>query len=276
MLINSLESAAAKAKVGPEDGDMPGEGVRSLAAKLRRKLHKTPPRWQVRFPRQDKRIPLCCFCCRQQLVVSSYPSTYIPDLRFVSSEAPPVFQRVSVECITRAAFRLDAFLMKPCFACTHDSHRKQVNLDVLSWLLRPVPFVTGLPAPVPPLATPTPFETTNGGEDSISNSNSPLATRDREYIDSGVVPGGGDSDARGAEKSVRKKGTQSAEVAPRGGAYGNDPSVLDRNDPAKESRAVPVPVPHFQKAKDDGGGEGTEGSKNRAGFHSYDETHQVM
>lgn len=59
MIINSLESAAAKAKAGPEDRDMPGEGVRHLAAKLRRKLHKTPPRWQVP----------CCPCDRQHMVV---------------------------------------------------------------------------------------------------------------------------------------------------------------------------------------------------------------
>lgn len=47
MIINNLERAAAKAEVGPEGGDLPGEGVRGLAAKLRRKLHKTPPRWQA-------------------------------------------------------------------------------------------------------------------------------------------------------------------------------------------------------------------------------------
>ena len=50
MVINSLESAAVKADVGADDGDLTGEGLRHLAAKLRRKLHKTPPRWQVVFP----------------------------------------------------------------------------------------------------------------------------------------------------------------------------------------------------------------------------------
>lgn len=55
MIINSLESTAAKAEVRPEGRDMPGEGVRRLAAKLRRKLHKTPPLWQVFILGQDKR-----------------------------------------------------------------------------------------------------------------------------------------------------------------------------------------------------------------------------
>lgn len=67
MIINNLESAAAKTDVGQESRDMPGEGVRRLAAKLRRKLHKTPPRWQVLLvPCQYTRMPLCCPCCRQQ------------------------------------------------------------------------------------------------------------------------------------------------------------------------------------------------------------------
>lgn len=56
MIANSLESTAAKAKVGPEDGDMPAEGMRRLAEKLRRKLRKTPPRWQVH---QRERTRLC-------------------------------------------------------------------------------------------------------------------------------------------------------------------------------------------------------------------------
>lgn len=48
MILNTLESsAAAKSNVGREDRDMPGDGMRQLAAKLKRKLDKTPPRWQV-------------------------------------------------------------------------------------------------------------------------------------------------------------------------------------------------------------------------------------
>lgn len=45
LIINRLEEAAERA--GTDEGDMPGAGVRRLATKLRRKLDKTPPRWQV-------------------------------------------------------------------------------------------------------------------------------------------------------------------------------------------------------------------------------------
>lgn len=45
LVINRLEEAAERA--GTDEGDMPGAGVRRLATKLRRKLDKTPPRWQV-------------------------------------------------------------------------------------------------------------------------------------------------------------------------------------------------------------------------------------
>ena len=69
MIINNLERAAAKAEIGPEDGDLPGDGVRGLAAKLRRKLHKTPPRWQVLFRVKTNEAHLCCFSRRQQPTV---------------------------------------------------------------------------------------------------------------------------------------------------------------------------------------------------------------
>eukprot|EP00752_Nemacystus_decipiens_P004092 g3745.t1 len=193
IIINNLESAAAKATVGPEDRGLPGEGVHGLAAKLRRKLHKTPPRWQV-------------------------------------------------------------------------------NLDVLSWLLRPVPFVAGLPAPLPPAATLTPLEATHGDTDGTSIGDKPPA---RDRVGGDVFPGDGASDAHGAEEIVQTQGSRPAKVAPRGDAVGKDPSVAG-SAPAEETRAVPVPVPRFQRAEDGGGSEGTQVPKNRAGFHSYDETHQIF
>ena len=123
-------------------------------------------------------------------------------------------------------------------------------------------------------ATPTPLGTTTDDADGISNGNKPGA-RDRAGGDS--VPGGGASDAEGAQEMVETRGTRSATkvAATRDDAFGRDPSWRG-STPADESRAVPVPVPRFQRPEDDGGGEGTEGSKNRAGFHSYDETHQVI
>lgn len=154
----------------------------------------------------------------------------------------------------------------------------QVNLDVLSWLLRPVPFVVGLPAPLPPRTSSAPFETTNDGKGGISNTSQTPTVRDREdAAGSGVVPGGGatSSGASGAEEVVPAKESQAAESAPRGDEFGKDPSALG-STPREGNRAVPVPVPRFQRAEDDGGKEGTEGSQNRAGFHSYDETHQVI
>lgn len=147
----------------------------------------------------------------------------------------------------------------------------QVNLDVLSWLLRPVPFVAGLPAPLPAMNS-----TDNDGDDDASNSSNTPAPRIRDDVGGGIVPVGGASDANGADIVVTKD-AQSAEVAPRGDAFGDEEhsSVLGSTPAEEEGRAVPVPVPRFRRAGDDGGGEGTEGSKNRAGFHSYDETHQV-
>lgn len=129
-----------------------------------------------------------------------------------------------------------------------------------------------LPAPLRPPATPTSFKTANDNDDGVSNSNTTPAARDRD-----AIPGGGAFDASGAEEIVRTKETQSGddEVLPRGDALGHDPSVAG-STPGEERRAVPVPVPRFQRAEDDGGSEGKEGSKNRAGFHSYDETHQVI
>lgn len=132
--------------------------------------------------------------------------------------------------------------------------------------------MAGLPAPVPPPATPTASENANNDEDGIGDSDGTPAARDR--VGSDVVPGGDASDASGAEEIVQTAEIRSAEVASRGDVLGIDPSVKG-STPAEENRAVPVPVPRFQGAEDDGGSEGTEGSKNRTGFHSYDETHQV-
>lgn len=137
--------------------------------------------------------------------------------------------------------------------------------------------MAGLPAPLPPPATPTPSETTNDDEDGVSDSSNTPAAGDREENGGGVVPGGGASDSSGAEERVRWTETQSATVAPRGDALGTDPDLdVLGSTPTKETRAVPVPVPRFQRTAHDGGSEGTEGSKNRTGFHSYDETHQVI
>lgn len=52
-------------------------------------------------------------------------------------------------------------------------------------------------------------------------------------------------------------------------------SVIPEQGIVGERRAVRVPVPNFPDAGGSGGGEGKEGTRNRAGFHSYDETHQV-
>ena len=46
LIVNGLEEAAAK--VGTGDRDLPAQGVRRLAAKLKQKMDKTPPLWQVR------------------------------------------------------------------------------------------------------------------------------------------------------------------------------------------------------------------------------------
>lgn len=63
MIINTLESsAAAKSSVGGQDRDTPGEGMRQLAVKLRRKLDKTPPRWQV-FIGVKPTAPACPSAC---------------------------------------------------------------------------------------------------------------------------------------------------------------------------------------------------------------------
>lgn len=161
------------------------------------------------------------------------------------------------------------------------SARPQVNIDVLSWLLRPVPFVAGLPASLPPPPTPTPFAAKNDDDDdddcgNKSNNNKVPAARDRETTDGVVVPGGGVSDTSRAEEVARTKTKQAGKGFPGCGAVGESPPVLGLAA-VEERRAVPVPMPNFQGAGGSGAGEETkEGSKNRAGFHSYDETHQVI
>ena len=129
-----------------------------------------------------------------------------------------------------------------------------------------MPFVAGLPAPLPLPATPTSLETSSDDEKGIRDHYDAPAARDR--VCSGAVPGGDASGESGAN-------TRSAGAASRCEAFSRNPSVKG-STPAEENRAVPVPVPRFWRAEDSGGSEGTEGSKNRTGFHSYDETHQVM
>lgn len=46
LIVNGLEETAAKVRTG--DRDLPAQGVRRLATKLRQKMDKTPPLWQVR------------------------------------------------------------------------------------------------------------------------------------------------------------------------------------------------------------------------------------
>lgn len=111
----------------------------------------------------------------------------------------------------------------------------QVNVDVLSWLLRPVPFVAGLPAPRTPNPTSTP----------------PTSSTENDHVDS--------SDAHAAS-----------------GREARDVAVLSDADAVGERRAVPVPEPKIIRAGRGGADEGKDGTRNRAGFHSYDETHQVI
>ncbi|CAM9296477.1 unnamed protein product, partial [Hapterophycus canaliculatus] len=206
MIINTLESSAqAKGSVGERDRDMPGEGMRQLAAKLRRKLDKTPPRWQV-------------------------------------------------------------------------------NTDVLSWLLRPVPFVTGLPWPSPPApfapagaskeddhTTTTTTKSNNENNKNNHNYNTPVGherkDRKRGGVDIVVVPTG-DAFGEGGEEEVVER----MKYNPAGEARSAASAAV------RETRAMPVPVFEGAREGEDvgSGGAATKASKKRAGFHAYDETHQVF
>lgn len=230
----------------------------------------------------------------------------------------------------------------------------KVNTDVLSWLLRPVPFVAGLPAPAPstsPATTNTPSNALNAEPDgpyppgavaSGAARNPPAvaavaAAAVVEVAEEGADVGGGSAGlnmlCRAAEEGryegnggdVRSRVSEVGE----GGGGGADPMVLmvlpeeegeegegagagrkkkdgDATVPvgegaaaaaavvangSEERRAVPVvrgPAAECAKAiggrwaagGGGGGGDGGEREKSsssgRAGFHSYDETHQVQ
>ncbi|CAM9582266.1 unnamed protein product [Ectocarpus sp. 13 AM-2016] len=212
MIISTLESAAAP-KADARAAGMPGEGMRRLAAKLRRKLNKMPPRWQV-------------------------------------------------------------------------------NADVLSWLLRPVPFVAGLPVPAPP-RPPTPPVTSeyDSDRDTTIDTSRPVGKdrADDSSYDIDLVADSYVSDASGGKEVVaRTKQQQAGRVAPGGDATGEDFSAGSAGSAessgsagsaaAEERRAIPVPMFQGVEAGDAGGGGGGErkaASKTRKGFHSYDETHQA-
>lgn len=201
----------------------------------------------------------------------------------------------------------------------------QVNTDVLSWLLRPVPFIAGLPAPSL-AATPTPtapcgktptyrvdpdpqivksqayerhLGDTKEGESTYRVVERTRQT-DEEYGaelcrgDDGVAPpiSGVASEAFETGAAAQGEAIESAARLLVEGAQGSpefDASV-------KERRAAPIvqgpaaaiadAIGGMARAGDggerngyggvgSGGKEKAEGSSNRTGFHSYDETHQV-
>ncbi|CAN0253255.1 unnamed protein product, partial [Ectocarpus fasciculatus] len=203
MIINTLESAAAP-KANARAGDMPGEGMRRLAAKLRRKLNMMPPRWQV-------------------------------------------------------------------------------NADVLTCLLRPVPFVAGLPVPSPP-RPPTPPATSN--YDTDQDTGGPVG-KGIEYDSSDAIDiadaDGDVSDAGGGkEGDARTKQHEAVRVDRGDDATGESFSAGSAGPAAaEERRAMPVPIFQGMGGGDaggggGGGGDGKAGSKKRTGFHSYDDTHQIF
>lgn len=118
----------------------------------------------------------------------------------------------------------------------------QVNTDVLSWLLRPVPFVAGLPA-----AAPTP---------PASFSSTPL--QDGGCDPACAVARGDVQDIGPVTKPVEER--RPAPFVHGGGATATLAEDLSGQEPGRGGR---------------GDGEQERPSNNRAGFHSYDETHQV-
>lgn len=140
-----------------------------------------------------------------------------------------------------------------------------------------MPFVVGLPAPLPPSPTPTPFATNDDDDDgnNSNNKNNTPPTSDRETTDGAVGPNGGISEEIRAKDAARTNTKKAGKGFPGSDAVGESPSILG-SAAVGERRAMPVPVPNSYGA---GGGneeaQENEGPKNRAGFHSYDETHQV-
>lgn len=143
-----------------------------------------------------------------------------------------------------------------------------MNTDVLSWLLRPVPFVTGLPSssPVAPACAPE-----ENDRAATSNNDMPVGQEREDNNSEGVdvvfVPTGDASGAGGEEKVVERiKGHPTGEV------HSSSSTTV------KERRATPVPTYEGAREGEDGsnGSSGGKGSNKRAGFHAYDETHQVV
>lgn len=117
----------------------------------------------------------------------------------------------------------------------------------------------------------------NDYDGNINSNNNAPAARDRKTADGVVVPSGGVSDDENhAPEVARAKTRQAGEEFSGSDALRESPSVLGSAS-VGERRAVPVPVPNSHGAGG-GSGEGAEkeGPRNRAGFHSYDETHQVI
>lgn len=169
---------------------------------------------------------------------------------------------------------------------------QQVNADVLSWLLRPVPFVAGLPVPAPPRPPIPPVTSEYDSDQDTTIDTSRHVGKDREDDSSNgidVVADGDVSDAGGGKEGLaRTRQHQAGRVAPGGDATGEYFSAGSAGSSgsagaaaAEERRAIPVPIFQGVGGGDagggggGGGGEGKAGSKTRKGFHSYDETHQA-
>ncbi|CAM9428909.1 unnamed protein product, partial [Laminaria digitata] len=165
LTVTGLEEAAAK--VGTGGRDMPAQGVRRLAAKLKQKMDKTPPRWQV-------------------------------------------------------------------------------NTDVLSWLLRPVPFVAGLPAaaPTPPASSFSSTPPQDGGRDTSR----------------AAASGDDTKDVGSVTELVEER--RPAPFVHGGGATATLAEDLNGQEPGHRGGG--------------GGEQGGSSSSNRAGFNSYEDIHQIF